>query len=66
MQNKQWFLDRVGKTVYRDCLFPDAVGRQYTETRIKDELQAIYMFDVQNDLMADNKIDLNYRDTKEK
>lgn len=67
LKPKQWFLDRVGKTVIRDVSLSDtALSAQqgYTEVEIKDKFHAEYMFDMQNDLYFDDGIILNYRDEK--
>lgn len=65
LKPKQWFMDRIGKTVIRQS----HPSRRYTgpiTVFIIDELQAQYMFDVQNDLYNESGICLNYRDYEEK
>lgn len=67
LKPKQWFVDRIGKAVYRDTFgWEKNTGLPYTLVMIHDELQAQYMFDMQNDLFHDNGINLNYRKTKQK
>lgn len=68
LKTKQWFIDRIGKIVIRDAIKGDC--KAYLESGasavfIKDELQAQYLFDVQNDFFIDNNINLNYRDSGE-
>jgi hypothetical protein len=66
MQNKDWFIKRVGKRVFRD---DDGCSCQTCENVVKngivimDEFHAKYMFDVQNDWMVEGT-KLNYRDKK--
>lgn len=68
LRDKQWFLDRVGKTVYRDYQPTDSIFAKklgYKPTTIHDADHAQYMFDIQSDMYADGGVIFNYRDTKE-
>lgn len=50
IKDKQWFIDRIGKRVYRDetiCNCDTCVDGMKNGVFIKDELQAIYMYDAQ-------------------
>lgn len=65
-QSKQWFIDQIGKTVFRD---PSPFYSEYEQevfengVEIRSVEQAIYMFDIQNDFAAEG-VNLNYRDEK--
>ena len=64
LKPKQWFIDRIGKIVLRNPTLEVLKGKvDSVRVFISDELQAQYMFDVQNDLSADG-VYLNYRDEK--
>ena len=66
-KDKQWFLDRIGKRVFRDTHTDNSeLAKAVKETGvvIKDELHADYMFSIQQEFYLDCGIDLNYRDEK--
>lgn len=66
LRDKQWFIDRIGKVVYRDsigcncdvCSFILKKG-----LKILGEEQCQYLWEIQNDL-AQKGLYLNYRDEK--
>lgn len=63
MQPLQFFIDNIGKRIYRDSDGCDCLGcKDIVENGliITDETQAGYLFDIQNDFGADD-IELNYR-----
>lgn len=67
LKPKQWFIDRIGKTVTR--YFNTGVKKldEICERKgipIKDESQAQYMFDIQQEFYHESGITLNYRDKK--
>lgn len=65
MKTKQWFLDRVGKEVLRDLhVWETKINTSggFKTVFIVDELQAQYMFDLQQELYHDSNVNLNYRD----
>lgn len=65
MKTKQWFLDRVGKEVLRDLHAGETkinTSGGFKTVFIADELQAQYMFDLQQELYHDSNVNLNYRD----
>lgn len=67
-QTLEWFIQRVGNKVYRDAIPSDNIFSKKlgsTPVIIRDELHAQYLFDIQNDFIADG-VNLNYRDTREK
>lgn len=62
----QWFLDRIGKTVYRDkstCTCESCQKVLKEGLIIRDEQHARYLHMIDNDFEAEGRI-LNYRDTK--
>lgn len=64
LHNKQWFLDRIGKRIYRDkstCTCPTCANVEENGLVIADEKDADYLFNVQNDFANDGDY-LNYRD----
>lgn len=63
LKPKQWFIDRIGKTVIRNTIL-DVLKGELDSVRvfISDELQAQYMFDMQNDLFHESGMNLDYRD----
>lgn len=66
MKTKQWFIDRIGKTVFRDpSPFYSENEQEAFEhgIEISNMEQAIYMFDIQSDFAAEG-VYLNYRDIK--
>jgi hypothetical protein len=67
MRQLRWFINRIGKRVYRDnsCSCHHCVKTEQVGLIIIDEYQARYMFDCQNAFAYDAKKDvLNYRDKK--
>lgn len=67
LKTLEWFMERIGKNVYRDLSASDSVysmGQGFACVYINDETVARYMFDVQNDIFHESGINLNYRDTK--
>lgn len=65
-KNKQWFLDRIGKTIYRDpnnCSCHICKDRNINGVTITDRLHALYLYDIQYDYEAEG-LTLNYRDEK--
>lgn len=68
MQNRrQWFLDRIGKTVYRNKLSCTCLICQSVYDNglfIEDEMQADYLWDMEGCYAHDN-VKLRYFDTKE-
>lgn len=66
MKTKQYFLDRIGKRIYRNdsgCTCRDCKNIVENGLIINDEQHADYLFQTQNEYMAES-IDLNYRDEK--
>jgi len=64
MKTKQWFIDRIGKKIYRnsngcDCEVCKNIGVH--GVIVSNELHAIYLFDIQN-AYNEEGINLNYRD----
>ena len=61
----QWFIDRIGKRIYRDpskcCAHCDAVAKN--GLIISDETHAIYLSDMESALVAEGTSP-NYRDKK--
>lgn len=68
-QRKQWFLDRVGKRVFRDKSFCDCEVCKRVEDEgliIHDESHALYLLDIEslsNDPKESNH-PIKYRDEK--
>lgn len=63
---EQWFLDRIGKVVFRDddgC--PCAICKNAVEhgILINDEVHAMYLYEIESDYAMEG-ISLNYRDEK--
>lgn len=64
MKPLTWFHERVGKKIRRDLMKHDNMFARklgYKPVVIRDLDHAQYLFDIQNDLWADNGLDLNYR-----
>lgn len=68
LKDLQWFLDRVGKRVFRDNVIDSEYDKKTSELGIiiSNELQAQYMFDIQQDFYHESGINLNYRDEDKK
>lgn len=65
MKPLTWFQERVGKKIRRDAIKHDNIFARklgYKPVVIADKDHAQYLFDIQNDFMADDGLDLNYRD----
>lgn len=65
MKPLTWFQERVGKKIRRDLMKRENIFARklgYKPVVIADIDHAKYLFDIQNDLLADNGLDLNYRD----
>lgn len=65
MKPLTWFQERVGKKVRRDAIKHDNMFARklgYNIVEVRDKYHAQYLFDIQNDFMADDGLDLNYRD----
>lgn len=68
MKELLWFIDRVGKRIYRDsnkCTCVTCMATTLNGLVIYSTDHAQYVFDSQNE-SASEGIFLNYRDTKEK
>ena len=66
LQTKQWFLDRIGKRVFRDnsgCGCPTCNDIVENGLIIRDKEHALHMYEVQNDYANENTY-LNYKDEK--
>lgn len=67
MKTLQWFINRIGKRIYRNSSnCPECATCKDVEENgmiIEDESHAEYLFNIQNDFGACN-VFLNYRDTK--
>lgn len=65
INDKQRFIDRIGKRIYRDhiCDCPSCTEIDETWLIIEDKMQAIYLYDLQNDYGCE-WIYINYRDEK--
>lgn len=66
MKPKQWFLDRIGKRIYRDeetCKCSSCQEFTKEGIIILNDEHAYYLYLVQNDYANEN-IFLNYRDEK--
>ena len=68
MQTQQWFVERIGKRIFRDKNNPPCGCHTCNEIEkngmiITDENHAQYLFDIQNEF-ADGGHYLNYRDNK--
>lgn len=65
-KNKQWFLDRIGKRVFRDANNCCAKCKEITENGliIQDKDHALYLYETEKTLFEENNIYLNYRDIK--
>ena len=64
MQTREWFMDRIGKRIFRDghdCDCKSCISVSKNGTIIENETQADYMYHVQNDFKSEG-LDLNYRD----
>lgn len=65
LHDKQWFLDRVNKTIIRDdnkcCRTCEHIGKN--GLKIRDKNHAEYIYEMQNDF-ANGGHYLNYRDIK--
>lgn len=62
----KWFLDRVGKRIYRDdtsCTCGTCKKNNKDGLIVNDEQHAEYLHTIQNDFAFENKF-LNYRDEK--
>jgi len=65
-KTKDWFLERIGKRIYRDkssCLCHTCEEVSENGLVVNDEMHATFLFDVQNDFAAEG-VYFNYRDTK--
>lgn len=65
-KSKQWFLDRIGKRIYRDEGDCECVHCKDIEENgfiISDANHALYVYDAQNDMASEGGF-LNYRDEK--
>lgn len=65
-QRRQWFLDRIGKRVFRNrgtCTCEDCKKVERYGLVIKDRIHAIYLNDMESCAMADGTY-LHYFDTK--
>lgn len=66
MKTLDWFIKRIGKTIYRDsdgCSCGTCKNIVENGIKIHDKQHAQYMFDTQNDWVSEG-IMLNYRDEK--
>jgi len=64
LQSEQWFIDRIGKRIYRDddfCSCPNCPRIAKEGFIISDEYHARELYVVQMDWIADGT-ELNYRD----
>ena len=64
---EQWFLDRIGKKVYRNstgCSCPSCVGSYQEGLVIADEQHAGYLYELEGSYAADGDV-LTYFDTIE-
>ena len=62
----QWFLNRIGKTVYRDkstCTCESCLNALTEGLIIRNEQHAKYLYMIENGFEAEGRI-LNYRDEK--
>lgn len=67
MKSLKWFKNRIGKTIYRDtfgCECEDCKDIIKNGLVISNDFHAESIYDFQNDVMFDEKKDLNYRDKK--
>lgn len=69
MNNKDWFISRIGKTIYFDsylklgeCKILDYIHEN--GIKIKDKNHAEYLFDSQIDFLKMSNHDFNYREVK--
>lgn len=65
-KSKKWFMDRVGKRIYRDesdcpCIHCRTTAKE--GLIVIDKIHAEYLYDTQNDFGAEG-LELNYRDEK--
>ena len=66
MNNLQWFIDRIGKVIYRDkndCGCPICLKTEKNGVKIIDKMHAEALYEHQNAYTYDGT-DLNYRDIK--
>jgi len=66
MNPLQWFLDRIGKKLYRDkstCTCTHCADVEANGLVIGDEQHARYLYETQNDFASEGS-PLNYRSTK--
>lgn len=64
LQSEQWFIDRIGKRIYRDddgCSCADCAKTVKEGLIVLDEEHARYLYVVQMDWIAEGT-ELNYRD----
>jgi len=47
---KKWFLNRIGKTIYRKPLSCSCKGCQKTDVQITNKQHAIYIYDCHNEM----------------
>lgn len=66
MHTSQWFINRIGKRIYRNdnkCPCRHCKKTLKNGLIVGNKQHAIYLYDCQNEYMAE-KIKLNYRDKK--
>lgn len=66
-QRQQWFIDRIGKRVFRNdtgCECPSCKNTAKKGMIISDEMHAHYLYSVESDFNA-GRFPMQYFDTKE-
>lgn len=66
MRKKKWFIERIGKKIYRNkdnCKCKTCAIIVEFGLTISDKEHADYLYTLQNDFFAEG-LDLNYRDKK--
>lgn len=67
MKSEQWFLDRIGKKVFRDSNECPCDTCKYIGVHgftIVDRNHALYLYEIQCEYEAEDGTNLNYRDEK--
>ena len=66
MQTKKWFINRIGKKIFRDdscCKCIHCKNILKNGVTIADDLHADYLYEAQNDYYGEGIL-INYRDKK--
>lgn len=66
MKPLQFFIDNIGKVIYRDtngCTCPTCKDVEVNGLLVEDLSHATYLFNIQNDMMYEG-VKLEYRDKK--